>query len=84
MIKMMSKDGKSVFFGLSEMNLQLLRARKPIVFAGDEVGFPGFQICIFYGDTEESMSEELTQAGIVAPQTTAAIDAAQKELGGNG
>jgi hypothetical protein len=72
MIKAATKD--SVFIGLSSKNVQMLQQRKPIVFNGDDIGLPGIQFCISWGETEEAIAEELTAAGIIGPQVVSVID----------
>lgn len=76
MIKAATKD--SVFLGLSSKSLQLLQQRKPIVFDGADIGIPGKQFCISWGETEEAIAEELTQAGIIGPQVVSVIDKFKK------
>lgn len=72
MIKAATTD--SVFLGLSTENLRRLQQRKPIVFDGADIGIPGKQFCITWGETEEAIAEELTQAGIIGPQVVNVID----------
>lgn len=72
MFKAATKD--SVFLGLSTENLRRLQQRKPIVFDGADIGIAGKQFCIAWGETEEAIAEELTQAGIIGPQVVSVID----------
>lgn len=71
MIKMsgMSKDGnrKVVLLGLSEGNLMRLREKKPIVIHGEEIGWPGQDIIICWGKTEDALTKEL--AHLIGPET---------------
>lgn len=60
--------GEEWFFGLSMMNVTLLMQGKPIRFDASELGAPaGTSIVIFFGQTEESMVEDLKKAGIEMP-----------------
>ena len=62
-----NKDGgKILFLGLSEGNLMLLRRGRPIKIIGSEVGC-SHDICIFWGETEAAMVEELLGHGVKLP-----------------
>lgn len=54
-------DGRPFYvIGLSDGNLQRLRENKPIFFDMAEVGSSG-KMCIFWGETEAAMMEELKE-----------------------
>lgn len=62
MIKFTAKigDDRTVLgIGLSHANLARLKAGEPIKFKGEPVGMPDYDILIFSGRTEESMTKEL-------------------------
>lgn len=61
------KDKKVIGLGLSAKNVELLKEGKPIVVKGEEIGLPRVEIFIFYGETEESMKEDLK--GFIGPET---------------
>ena len=71
MIKMSgtSQDGKRqvLVLGLSEGNLMRLREKKPIVLYGEEVGWPGQDIIICWGETEDVLTKELHD--LIGPET---------------
>ena len=71
MIKMSgtSKDGKRqvLLLGLSDGNLMRLREKKPIIINGEEVGWPGQDIIICWGETEDALTKELQ--GLIGPET---------------
>lgn len=78
MLKMVTNDGQSIFLGLSDRNLELLRSGRPIVFDGSAIGLPGKTFCIFWGPTEEAMGEQIMAAGVIGPDARAVIYAANK------
>lgn len=57
-----ARAGDYVIFGLSKMNLEKLQEGKPIAFDGAEVGMPGMQFLIMYGETELVIIHELQGA----------------------
>jgi hypothetical protein len=62
MIKL--RSGKTLIFGLSDMNMQKLRDGKPIKFDMKDLGCTGMdpdelKIAIFNGRTEASMTDEM-------------------------
>lgn len=64
MIKALAKtlDGAPmILLGLSAKNIELLKARKPILAELSELGMEG-QVAIFYGETEEEIEAELKAA----------------------
>lgn len=73
MIKASAKDpktGKNVMIlGLSEMNIEKLKNGYPIRFDSDNFGVPG-KVFIFYGKTEQSMFDDLKNAGMVSSDET--------------
>jgi hypothetical protein len=59
------KDGKPlVGLGLSAANIQKLKEDKPILLDLKELGMEG-QLFIFTGDTEQSMLNDLKEAGLL-------------------
>lgn len=52
--------------GLEAKNMELLRAGKPIIVHGTELGAP-VEIAIFFGETKEQMMEMLLGAGVELP-----------------
>lgn len=62
-----TKDGKPLFgFGLSHGNLRLLKQGRPIVVDLALMGGEG-KVMIFAGETEESIVEQMQQAGLIGP-----------------
>lgn len=67
-----SNDGRKQFYiGLSTRNLEKLRENLPIHFNKEELGRPmDFDdVFIYWGDTEESMRDELVKLGLVDKNT---------------
>lgn len=63
-----SKHGSKVLLlGLSEMNVRKLKQGLPIHVLGEEVGLPGISVVIMYGETEDSMREQLDS--LIGPET---------------
>lgn len=61
-------DGtKLILLGLEEMNIQRLKEGKPIHVEGEDIGFPGIQIGIMYGETQQAMMDELKKSGVELP-----------------
>ena len=59
--KAKSKDGNTlVGLGLSEGNIKRLKAKQPILIRGTELNID-HDISIMYGETEESLKEELKE-----------------------
>jgi len=56
-------DGPCIFLGLSEVNIETLKKRKPILIDLAELGMKG-KILIAYGETEDILAEEIKRAGI--------------------
>jgi len=56
-----AKKDNVLFFGLSDRNMELLKAGKPIAFNHKEAKLSEDDIVIFNGRTEESMLLDLTQ-----------------------
>jgi hypothetical protein len=55
-----SKDGRALLgVGLSEKNIEMLKLGRHIYFFGEEAGFPGMDIFIMYGQTEDDIAKEL-------------------------
>lgn len=61
----LTRDGKPILiFGLSELNVQKLKENKPISFDLDVLGLEG-TVIILYGETEESITQDLKDIGIL-------------------
>ncbi len=61
-------DGtKLILLGLEELNIQRLKEGKPIHVEGEDIGFPGIQIGIIYGETQQAMIDELKKSGVELP-----------------
>jgi hypothetical protein len=55
-------DGtKLILLGLEEQNIQRLKEGQPIHVEGEDIGFPGIQIGIMYGETQQHMIDELKE-----------------------
>lgn len=68
MVKMLGTKEGRVFLGigLSYGNLERLKAGRPIHFNAEEMNLPTLvvsEVIIFAGETEDSMRDELQQAG---------------------
>lgn len=63
-------SGKLIFLGLSDANLERLKAGQPIAFNGSEIGFPGHTFCILAGATEADILREIDEAFTEAPPYT--------------
>ena len=50
-----AKAGNTIFFGLSDVNLEKLKEGKPIKFNLNELGLQDIDVVIFHGKTEEEM-----------------------------
>ena len=79
MIKFRAKARKGDLygFGLSARNLELLKQGKPIVIDMMEIGVPNMTIALFYGETEEAITEELKKYGML-PES---LDTSTPDLG---
>ena len=54
-----ARKGDVVILGLSRMNIERLMEDQPIRFEGDELGFPGKTFYILFGETEQTIVNEL-------------------------
>ena len=55
-----ARKGKTIILGLSDQNMKLLRAGKPILFnLKKDLEMDDYDILIFNGRTEESMYESM-------------------------
>lgn len=50
-----AKTSKGIILGLSDENLERLKAGQPIVFNLSELGLPDNEVMIFNGKTEQDM-----------------------------
>lgn len=53
-----ARSGKTLIFGLSAKNIELLMQGRPISFDLSDIGATG-RVLIFYGRTEQEMKEDL-------------------------
>jgi hypothetical protein len=72
-----SEGKEALLLGLSRENVRRLQAKQPIRLRrqthGD--GVPeGWEIVIFFGETELSMKEELEKLGAIGPDTKVHVD----------
>lgn len=69
MIKFTAQRGtrKLIGFGLSEGNLKRMKQGRPIHVHGEEIGLLRTEIMIFYGKTEQSMQQDLSE--FIGPET---------------
>ena len=64
-------DRKMLVLGLSKLNIERLKAGKPIV-VDDLIDKVGMEIFIFAGDTEQSMAHDLEE--FIGPDTRVKVD----------
>ncbi len=66
-----SRDGRLfIGFGLSQGNIDRLKEGKPIVVNLEELNLPYHaDILILYGETEQSLTDELNSYGVITPET---------------
>lgn len=62
MIKFISHRGarKLLGIGLSQGNVDRLKKKQPVWITGEEVGISNLDIMIMYGETEQSIADELS------------------------
>lgn len=56
---------ENVILGLSDKNIERMKAGDPIKFDGKEIGVPGRTFYIIYGETEQALVDDLRKAGIL-------------------
>lgn len=56
--------GKVLILGLSQLNIDKLKAGLPIHFRLDELGIPGWSVAMLFGDTEEQIVADLKKIGM--------------------
>lgn len=54
-----ARIGNTVLFGLSRENIDRLTKGKPIRIQGHDIGLPGQNFIIHFGETEEAIAVEL-------------------------
>lgn len=67
-----SEGGQAFILGLSRGNIELLMGGKPIRLTQEThgKGVPdGWTIVILYGETEQSMADDLARTGAILPTT---------------
>ena len=52
-------EGDILLLGLSKRNIELLTDDKHIMFSLEQFGFPGVDLCIVYGETENEIMESI-------------------------
>jgi hypothetical protein len=57
--------GSGLLLGLSDRNLELLRAGQPICFDLSAIGLPSGPCVIMYGKTEEAIAKHLADGGFL-------------------
>jgi len=59
---------KIIGIGITAANIEKLKEGKPILFKLSDLGldWPG-EVTIFYGETEEKITKELAEAGLIPP-----------------
>lgn len=62
------KANNLIGFGLSAKNLEKLKEKKPIKINGKEIGIES-DILIFFGETEQTMYDELVEMGLITKET---------------
>ena len=63
------KGGRDlVGFGLTETNIDELKAGHPIYIMADEMALP-FDVTIFYGKNEAEMAKKMMEAGLIGEDT---------------
>jgi hypothetical protein len=74
MIKFVARagDGRRVLgLGLSRVNIERLMQNRPIHFSGNEVGLAGWDVLIFFGETEAKIAEHLQE--LIGPDTLVSV-----------
>lgn len=69
---MKAKIGNTMVLGLSDKNLELLKAGKPIKFNMDEIGMGDIIVLIFNEKDEDAMREKMKD--MINPKTTIVHD----------
>jgi hypothetical protein len=79
--RMHGPDGKSLLLlGLSEGNVQRLKQGHPILVLGEDIGTPGSDYCILWGETEIDIIRELKSAGYLPPDYPETYDDEQENV----
>lgn len=75
MIKMRAtgSDGHPVYvLGITDMNLEALRAGDPLVVQLSQLGAAGGMFFICHGATEDALTDNLVQVGLLTPEVVKA------------
>ena len=62
--------GRNIILGLSDANIENIKAGRPISFNLKEIGLEDRNVLIFYGKTEQDMYKELRDKGMIHPYRT--------------
>lgn len=65
-------ESEILIIGLSKLNVARLLSGSPIFMNRKThgVGLPeGLEICIMYGETEEAMTKQMAEVGLITPDT---------------
>ncbi|WP_423396051.1 hypothetical protein [Burkholderia sp. LMG 21824] len=57
-------NGKMVILGLSRENITRLQAGKPIKFDAEQIGLPGYEFFIVFGETEQAIYDDLNALAV--------------------
>jgi len=65
------ENGRQIIgIGISAVNVERLKEGKPIHVNLEEMGLPWkAEILLMYGETEQAMADELSEAGMIGPET---------------
>jgi hypothetical protein len=68
--RMLGPGGKpTLLLGLSRENMDKLLADQPIVLNGGPLGVGDITVLLIGGETEQTMSDQLRELGMITPQT---------------
>ena len=70
--------GKNIILGLSDDNIEKIKAGRPISFNLKDIGLEDRNVLIFYGKTELDMYKELRDKGLIHPYYTIMKDSNAK------
>lgn len=78
-------DGRApiVFLGLSDANVTRLRAGQPIRIPADDAIGVGVEVVIYHGATEEDLTRELEQHGLLPAGAAEKTRQAMREANGD-
>jgi hypothetical protein len=59
--------GKLLLLGITPENVRRMRAGRPVYVNGKEVGMPGVEVAVMFGETERALLEDLRKQGVELP-----------------